>query len=83
MKSKVRSTIKVLPLYRTIRERKKRKIQKRKEIEIQSLIDSGLPVEMKPSLYYLVAGKGDEETETIAEEIEKYVRKLLRKAAKK
>lgn len=71
LKSKVRSTVKALPLYRTIRERKKKKIKMRKEMEIQGLIDSGLPVEMKPSLYFLVGGKGDEEAETIADEIEK------------
>jgi len=70
LKSKARSIIKALPLYRRIRVKTKSEIRIRKEMEIQGLIDSGLPVEMKPSLYFLVRGKGDEETETVAQKIE-------------
>lgn len=71
LKSKVRSIVETVPLYRKIRNKKKRKIRLKREVEMQRLIDSGLPVEMKPALEFLIGSKRDQEAETVADEIEK------------
>jgi predicted O-methyltransferase YrrM len=71
LKTKVRSMTEALPFYDTIRRNKKRKIRMRREARLQRLIDSGLPVEMKPALDFLIGSKRDQEAEAIAQEIEK------------
>jgi predicted O-methyltransferase YrrM len=71
LKTKVRSMTEALPFYDMIRRKKKRKIRMKREIKLQRLIDSGLPVEMKPALDFLIGSKRDQEAETVADEIEK------------
>jgi len=71
LKSKVRSIVEAVSLYRKIRNKKKCKIRMKREIEIQRLIDSGLPVEIKPALDFLIGSKCDQEAEIVADEIEK------------
>jgi predicted O-methyltransferase YrrM len=71
LKTKVRSMTEALPFYDMIRRKKKRKIRMKREIKLQRLIDSGLPVEMRPALDFLIGSKRDQEAETVADEIEK------------
>jgi len=71
LKSKVRSVVEAIPLYHKIRNKKKRKRRMKRGIEVQRLIDSGLPVEMKPTLDFLIGSNRDQEAEIAADEIEK------------
>ena len=72
LQSKVKSIVKSVPLFHVISERRKqRRKQMRKEREIQSLIDSGLPEEMKPCLCFLVNGTSDREAEAAAKRLKR------------
>ena len=77
LQSKIKNTFKSIFLPRkperkkqVSKEQKKQNLQLKKESELQSLIDSGLPEEMKPCLYFLVKGTTDRAVETVAQEVE-------------